>query len=114
MLRFRMFAVACSYEEVGNCDALREDQLFKLAVGREPESGRDLYDPIKRLIHGFPKIDSAVRPVSMASSSMATKLSRHTSPARRANAPCNLFRCSTSHRCCRGQSDSFSGSTSRR
>ena len=42
MLRFRMFAIACGYEDADDCDALRTDLLFKLAVGRAPESGRDL------------------------------------------------------------------------
>ena len=42
MLRFRMFAIACGYEDADDCDALRGDPLFKLAVGRAPESGRDL------------------------------------------------------------------------
>ena len=42
MLRFRMFAIACGYEAADDCDDLRRDPLFKLAVGRAPESGRDL------------------------------------------------------------------------
>ena len=42
MLRFRMFAIPCGYEDADDCDALRGDPLFKLAVGRAPESGRDL------------------------------------------------------------------------
>ena len=42
MLHFRMFAIACGYEDADDCDALRGDPLFKLAVGRAPESGRDL------------------------------------------------------------------------
>ncbi|MDE0334455.1 MAG: IS1380 family transposase [Defluviicoccus sp.] len=42
MLRFRMFAIACGYEVADDCDTLRGDPLFKLAVGRAPESGRDL------------------------------------------------------------------------
>ena len=42
MLRFRMFAIACGYEDADDCDTLRADPLFKLAVGRAPESGRDL------------------------------------------------------------------------
>ena len=42
MLRFRMFAIACGYEDADDCDDLRSDPLFKLAVGRAPESGRDL------------------------------------------------------------------------
>ena len=39
MLRFRMFAIACGYEDADDCDALREDPLFKLAVGRLATSG---------------------------------------------------------------------------
>ena len=42
MLRFRMFAIACGYEDADDCDDLRSDPLFKLAVGRAPESGCDL------------------------------------------------------------------------
>jgi len=42
MLRFRMLAIACGYEDANDCDALRFDPLFKLAVGRAPESGHDL------------------------------------------------------------------------
>ena len=42
MLRFRMFAIACGYEDADDCDALRTDPLFKLAVGQSPESGRAL------------------------------------------------------------------------
>lgn len=42
MLRFRMLAVACGYEDADDCDSLRSDPLFKLAVGRAPQSGQDL------------------------------------------------------------------------
>ncbi len=42
MLRFRMLAVACGYEDADDCDSLRHDPLFKLAVGHAPESGLDL------------------------------------------------------------------------
>ena len=37
-----MFAITCGYEDADDCDALRTDPLFKLAVGRAPESGRPL------------------------------------------------------------------------
>lgn len=33
MLRFRMFAIACGYEDADDCDRLRADPLFKLALG---------------------------------------------------------------------------------
>ena len=42
MLRIRMLAVACGYEDADDCDTLRFDPLFKLAAGRAPESGHDL------------------------------------------------------------------------
>ena len=40
MLRFRMFAIACGYEDADDCDDLRADPLFKLAVGRAPNASR--------------------------------------------------------------------------
>ena len=42
MLRFRMFAIACGYEDADDCDDLRSNPLFKLAVGRALECGRYL------------------------------------------------------------------------
>ena len=38
MLRFRMLAIACGYEDADDCDALRADPLFKLASGKAPEN----------------------------------------------------------------------------
>ena len=40
ILRFRMLAIACGYEDADDCDALRADPL-KLAVSQSPESGCD-------------------------------------------------------------------------
>jgi hypothetical protein len=42
MLLFRMLAIACGHEDADDCDALRDDPLFKLAAGRLPESGAPL------------------------------------------------------------------------
>ncbi|MGK2922174.1 MAG: IS1380 family transposase [Methyloceanibacter sp.] len=42
MLRLRMFAIAAGYEDADDCDALRHDPVFKMAVGRLPESGQPL------------------------------------------------------------------------
>jgi len=39
MLRLRMFLIAAGYEDADDCDALRSDPVFKMAVGRLPESG---------------------------------------------------------------------------
>jgi hypothetical protein len=42
MLRLRLFAIAAGYEDANDCDALRHDPIFKMAVGRLPESGAPL------------------------------------------------------------------------
>ncbi|CCQ73274.1 protein of unknown function [Magnetospira sp. QH-2] len=42
MIRARMFAIACGYEDCDDLDALRVDPAFKLACGRLSETGRDL------------------------------------------------------------------------
>jgi hypothetical protein len=42
ILRVRMLAIACGYEDADDLDHLRSDPGFKLACGRLPDSGRDL------------------------------------------------------------------------
>lgn len=42
MLRLRMFAIAAGYEDADDCDLLRHDPAFMMAVGRLPETGRPL------------------------------------------------------------------------
>ena len=42
MLRARIFAIACGYEDADDLDHLRFDPAFKLACGRLPDTGRDL------------------------------------------------------------------------
>ena len=42
MLRLRMFAIASGYEDADDCDWLRYDPIFKMAVGHLPESGDPL------------------------------------------------------------------------
>jgi hypothetical protein len=42
MLRLRMFAIAAGYEDGDDCDSLRYDPIFKMAVGHAPESGDPL------------------------------------------------------------------------
>ena len=37
-----MFAIASGYEDADDCDSLRYDPIFKMAVGRLPESGEPL------------------------------------------------------------------------
>src|SRR5215468_802437 len=42
ILRARIFAIACGYEDEDDLDGLRFDPALKLACGRLPDSGRDL------------------------------------------------------------------------
>ena len=42
MIRFRALLIAAGYQDANDCDALRTDPAFKMAVGRLPESGADL------------------------------------------------------------------------
>jgi hypothetical protein len=42
MIRFRTLLIAAGYPDANDCDALRIDPAFKMAVGRLPESGEDL------------------------------------------------------------------------
>jgi hypothetical protein len=42
ILRARIFAIACGYEDGDDLDELRTDPAFKLACGRLPDSGSDL------------------------------------------------------------------------
>ena len=55
MLRFRTFAITCGYEVADDCDDLRGDPLFKLAVGRALVSGRDLcFQPTRSRLENAP------------------------------------------------------------
>lgn len=42
ILRARILAIACGWEDADDLDVLRGDPAFKLACGRLPDSGRDL------------------------------------------------------------------------
>jgi hypothetical protein len=42
ILRARVLAIACGYEDANDLDRLRGDPAFKLACGRLPDSGEDL------------------------------------------------------------------------
>ena len=61
MLRLRMFLIAAGYEDGDDCDRLRTDPVFKMAVGRPPESGEVLCSQptISRLENAPSKIEVA-------------------------------------------------------
>jgi hypothetical protein len=61
LLKTRMFAIACGYEDANHLDSLRHDPLLKLAVGRCPESGDALcsQSTMSRLENMPSKIEAA-------------------------------------------------------
>jgi hypothetical protein len=55
MIRFRALAIAAGYLDANDCDALRRDPVFKMAVGRLPETGPDLCtQPIMTRLENLP------------------------------------------------------------
>ncbi|MGH7074525.1 MAG: IS1380 family transposase [Stellaceae bacterium] len=62
MIRARVFAIACGYEDADDLDDLRSDPAFKLACGRLPDSGADLCSQptLSRLENG-PSLRDAIR-----------------------------------------------------
>jgi hypothetical protein len=42
MIRFRVLLIAAGYPDANDCDSLRSDPAFKMALGRAPETGPDL------------------------------------------------------------------------
>src|SRR5438876_5187488 len=52
ILRARIFAIACGYEDADDLDRLRFDPALKLACGRLPDTGRDLLLAADRLALG--------------------------------------------------------------
>ena len=64
----RLFAIASGYEDADDCDSLRHDPIFKMAVGRLPETGERLCSQptMSRLENAPSKIEIARAMVAMA------------------------------------------------
>jgi hypothetical protein len=62
ILRARMLAIACGYEDADDLDHLRTDPGFKLACGRLPDSGADLCSqPTMSRCENTPDLRSVIR-----------------------------------------------------
>src|SRR3954466_14411726 len=62
MIRFRVLLIAAGYPDGNDCDALRADPAFKMAVGRLPESGPDLCSqPTMSRLENLPGITALKR-----------------------------------------------------
>lgn len=62
ILRARIFAIACGYEDANDLDRLRNDPAFKLACGRLPDSGLDLCSqPTCSRLENLPDLRTVIR-----------------------------------------------------
>ena len=62
MIRFRVLLIAAGYPDANDCDALRTDPAFKLALGRLPESGPDLCaQPTMSRLENLPTVTALKR-----------------------------------------------------
>jgi hypothetical protein len=62
MIRARIFAIACGYEDANDLNVLRADPAFKLACGRLPETGRDLCSqPTLSRLENAPRLKDVIR-----------------------------------------------------
>ena len=62
MIRFRVLLIAAGYPDANDCDALRTDPAFKLALGRLPESGPDLRSqPTMSRLENLPTVTALKR-----------------------------------------------------
>ena len=62
MIRARVFAIACGYEDTNDLEYLRKDPAFKLACGRLPDSGVDLCSqPTLSRLENAPSLKDAIR-----------------------------------------------------
>ena len=62
MIRARILAISCGYEDADDLDFLRADPAFKLACGRLPDTGRDLCSqPTLSRLENAPSLKDAIR-----------------------------------------------------
>ncbi len=62
MIRARIFAICCGYEDCDDLDALRTDPAFKLACGRLPDTGVDLCSqPTLSRLENAPRLRDVIR-----------------------------------------------------
>jgi hypothetical protein len=62
MIRARVLAICCGYEDADDLDNLRSDPAFKLACGRLPDTGRDLCSqPTLSRLENAPGLKDVIR-----------------------------------------------------
>jgi hypothetical protein len=66
ILRARIFAIACGYEEADDLNRQRSDPAFKLACGRLPDTGRHLCSqPTVSHWENAPSLRDLIRPMGV-------------------------------------------------
>ena len=61
MIRARIFAISCGYEDADDLDFLRTDPAFKLACGKLPDTGSDLCSqPTLSRLENAPSLKHAI------------------------------------------------------
>ena len=62
MIRARIFAICCGYEDADDLDVLRTDPAFELACGRLPDTGDDLCSqPTLSRLENAPRLKDVIR-----------------------------------------------------
>jgi hypothetical protein len=62
MIRARVFAICCGYEDADDLDVMRSDPAFKLACSRLPDSGRELCSqPTLSRLENAPRLKDVIR-----------------------------------------------------
>ena len=62
MIRARIFAISCGYEDADDLDFLRTDPAFKLGCGKLPDTGSDLCSqPTLSRLENAPSLKDAIR-----------------------------------------------------
>jgi hypothetical protein len=65
MIRFRVLLIAAGYPDANDCDALRVDPVFKMALGHLPESGADLCSqPTMSRLENLPGVTALKRMIA--------------------------------------------------
>lgn len=88
ILRARIFAIACGYQDANDLGRLRTDPAFKLACGRLPDSGLDMCSqPTCSRLENLPDLRTVIRlgrvlVVAVELCRAAEKASRSTSTTR--------------------------------
>jgi hypothetical protein len=77
MIRYRVLLIAAGYPDANDCDALRDDPAFKMAVGRLPETGPQLCSqPTMPRLENLPTTTTLIRMMARLAGLLAGSASR--------------------------------------